>query len=153
MKKTPLSIVEALLSDPANPKVVYDLVHPDATYINLNYENLELKRILPWAGTTKGPDAFIDTFHQFFTYWQALNFEIKKMFAVEDDVAVFGALTYRSNLLAKEVTSPFSIWAQVRDNKIVFFQYMEDSYAIAASAKVGGAWRIHIDPEGKPFEV
>lgn len=153
MKNTPLSIVEKLLSDPANPKIVNDLVHPDATYINLNYENVELKRILPWAGTSKGPDAFIDTFHRFFAYWQALDFEIKKIFAVEEDVAVFGSLTYKSNALGKEVTSPFSIWAQVRDNQIVFFQYMEDSYAIAESVKAGGSWRIYIDPEGKPFEV
>ena len=32
------------------------------THNSLNFDNLELKRILPWTGTSRGPHAFIDTF-------------------------------------------------------------------------------------------
>jgi len=45
------------------------LVAEDATYISLNFENPELKRVLPWIGTSSGPEAFISTFTRVATYW------------------------------------------------------------------------------------
>ena len=72
---TPVQVIEQFLANTTNPEVVNQLVAPDATYISLNYENKDLKRILPWTGTARGPKAFIDTFTRVFQYWQALNFE------------------------------------------------------------------------------
>jgi hypothetical protein len=42
-----------------DPDVVNSLVAPDATYLSLNAENAELNKILPWAGTSHGPQAFL----------------------------------------------------------------------------------------------
>jgi uncharacterized protein len=41
-------------------EVVNKLVAPNATYVSLNSENSELNKIMPWAGTSYGPQAFLD---------------------------------------------------------------------------------------------
>ena len=81
----------------------------DAIYISLNFEDPELKRVLPWTGTSSGPEAFI--------------------------------------------RSPFSIHAKVKDGKIAFFQFMEDTFATARSFRSNGAWAIQTQPDGPTFEV
>jgi hypothetical protein len=55
--------------------------------------------------------------------------------------------------LGKVATSPFSILAKIKDGKIVYFQFMEDTYATASTFRVSGKWKIHSDPEGKAFEI
>jgi uncharacterized protein len=60
--------------------VVNKVVAPDATYVSLNTEDSELKRILPWAGTSHGPGAFIWNLSEMFRYWQNENFEVTTMF-------------------------------------------------------------------------
>ena len=49
--KKPTEVVAKLLANTSNPEVVRELVASDATYISLNYEDPDLKRILPYAGT------------------------------------------------------------------------------------------------------
>jgi hypothetical protein len=51
------------------------------------------------------------------------------------------------------VTSLFSILAKVREQKIVYFQFMEDTFATASPFRVSGSWRVHNDPEGEAFDV
>jgi len=101
IQTTPVAVIEQFLSNATNAEVVNQLVARDATYISLNYENKDLKRILPWTGTGSGPKAFIDTFTRVFQYWQNLNFEVKQIFGSGEDVAVFGSFTYKSNTLGK----------------------------------------------------
>jgi hypothetical protein len=104
---TPVSVIEQFLANTTNPEVVNQLVAPDATYISLNYENKDLKRILPWAGTGSGPKAFIETFTRVSQYWQILAFEVREKFGSVENVAVFGSFTYKSYTLGKTVVSPF----------------------------------------------
>jgi hypothetical protein len=100
---SPVAVIEQFLANTTNPEVVNSLVAPDAIYISLNYGNKDLKRILPWTGTGKGPKAFIDTYIRVFQYWQALNFEPKEIFGSGENVAVFGSFTYKSNTVGKTV--------------------------------------------------
>ncbi len=39
--------IQGLLNDPLNVELVNELVAQDATYVSLNFENAELKRIMP----------------------------------------------------------------------------------------------------------
>ena len=154
MKKTsPVAVLEHFLANTTNPDVVNQLVASDATYISLNYENKSLARILPWAGTNKGPQAFVNTFSRVSQYWQILNFEIKNIFGSDENVAVFGSFTYKSNTLGKTVVSPFSIHAQVKDGKITYFQFMEDTLATTDTFKLSGTTKYHSDPNGSVFEL
>jgi hypothetical protein len=119
----------------------------------LNFDNPGLKQILPWTGTSKGPQAFIDTFSRVAKWWTIEDFAVTDLFGEGENVAVFGRFTYRSVSLGKAVTSPFSIHAKVRDGKIVYFQFMEDTFATARTFSQKGTWTVKIDPNGPEFEV
>jgi hypothetical protein len=41
----------------------------------------------------------------------------------------------------------------VRDGKIVFFQFMEDTFTSARSFSTRGKWTIKTDPDGAEYEV
>lgn len=154
MSRSPIDVVKTFLKDPTNPEVVGDLIAGDATCVTLNYENKDLRKIMPWVGTARGPQAFLDAFTQVFQFWENQGFEIKELFGTGENVAVFGKFTYKSNTLGKVAVSPFSILAKVRAGKIVYFQYMEDTYATASTFKISGTWKVRSDPEvPKEFEV
>jgi len=59
----------------------------------------------------------------------------------------------KSLVAEKTVESPFSILSRVHDGKIVYFQFMEDTFATAASFKSGGSSIFHSDPNGKEIEI
>lgn len=150
---TPVEIVQQYLANLTAPDVVHALVAEDATYVSLNDEDAELKKILPWAGTSRGPDAFMDTFTRVFQYWDARDFRIDEAFGEGERVAVFGHFTLTSKTLGKTTSSPFAVFARVRDGKIVQYQFLEDSFATASTFRAGGTWQVHNDPAGQAFEI
>jgi len=152
----PTDVIKDFLANTAPDKVeaaAHRLVSDDATYISLNFENSELKQILPWTGTSKGQRAFIDAFAGVAKSWTVEEFTITDLFGSGEDVAVFGAFTYRSNSLGKSFRSPLAIHAKVQNEKIVFFQFMEDTFASARSFSTGGKWTIKKDANEHPYEV
>ena len=67
MSVTPIEVVGQWLQNLLDPEVVNHIVAPDATYVSLNFDNSELKRIMPWTGTSKGPKAFLGNLGKMFT--------------------------------------------------------------------------------------
>jgi ketosteroid isomerase-like protein len=112
-----------------------------------------LKKIMPWTGTDKGPRAYSDTFLRVANYWTIEDFTVTDKFASGEDVAVFGRFTYRSVATGHAITSPFSIHAKVHDDKIVYFQFMEDTYATASSFRQTGSWIVKTTIPAKPVKV
>ncbi|MEU5281037.1 nuclear transport factor 2 family protein [Streptomyces asoensis] len=156
MSAAPTDVIKDFLTNtaPERVQVAADrLVARDATYISLNFSNPELKKIMPWTGTSSGPEAFVSTFARVATYWTIKDFTVQSMFGQDEDVAVFGSFTYQSVATGNEVTSPFAIHAKVRDGKITYFLFMEDTYATARSFSQGGHWTIQSDPAGPAFDV
>jgi hypothetical protein len=49
------AVLQQLLQNTTNVKVLKQLMTPDVTYVSLNFDNPELKKIMPWTGTHKGP--------------------------------------------------------------------------------------------------
>jgi hypothetical protein len=129
------------------------LVAEDATYVSLNFDNPDLRKILAYTGTAKGRDAYVNTFTRVARYWTVEDFQISALFGTDEDVAVFGAFNYRSIALGKSFRSPFSVHAKVKDGKIVYFQFMEDTFASARSQSSAGTWTIKTDPDGVEFQV
>lgn len=151
-----LAVVVDFLSHTAPDEVeaaALRLVAPDAVYISLNFDNPELKQIEPWAGTAIGRDAYSRTFLQVAAYWAIEEFSVSAAFASGEDVAVFGRFTYRSVAMAHVFTSPFSVHAKVRDGQIVYFQFMEDTYASASSFRQSGSWVVKTTEATEAFEV
>lgn len=75
------------------------------------------------------------------------------MFGTEEDVAVFGEFTYKSNSRGKSFRSPLAIHAKVKNGKIVYFMFMEDTFASARSFSSSGTWTIQTEVDGKEFQV
>jgi uncharacterized protein len=51
------------------------------------------------------------------------------------------------------VSSPFSILVKVVNGKVTYLQFLEDSYATAASFRKDGSWIIQTEPGAEPFQV
>jgi uncharacterized protein len=155
--KAPKDVVTAFLYNTSKELVANaaeKLVAEDAIYTSLNFNNPELKQIEPWAGTTTGRDVYIYTFSNVGTYWNIDDFQITDMLSEGETVAVFGQFTYTSVHAKITFTSPFSIKAKVNNGLITFFQFMEDTYASAASFRVAGEWTIQQDADSnKNFKV
>ena len=150
---SPIEVVGEWLQNLMEPDVVERIVAPDATYVSLNTENAELSKIMPWAGTSHGPQAFLDALGAMFSRWENQGFNVTTMFASDENVAVFGDFRYRSNSLGKVVTSPFSILVKVVDGKVTYVQFLEDTYATAASFRKDGSWTVQTEHDALPYEV
>lgn len=76
MSASPIEVVGQLPQNLLDPDVVNTVVAPDATYVSLDTENAELSKIMPWAGTSHGPQAFVDNLGQMFarSYATAASF-------------------------------------------------------------------------------
>ena len=130
---TPIDTVVKLLQNLGDASVVRSLVHEDATYVSLNYDNPDLHKIMPWCGTNKGVSAVINNLQMIYGCWDVLEFNPGEIFGSDDRVALFGSFKYRSKVVNKIVSSPFAIFAKLNDGKISYFQFMEDTFATAAS--------------------
>ena len=153
MSASPIEVVGQWLQNLLDPEVVNRLVAPDATYVSLNTEDAELSRIMPWAGTSRGPQAVFGNLSAMFTRWDNQGFNVNTMFAADENVAVFGDFRYKSHSLDKVVSSPFSILAKVLDGQVTYVQFLEDSYATAGSFRKGGSWVVQTEPGAEPFQV
>lgn len=153
MSDSPIEVVGNWLQNLLDPDVIHSVVAPDAIYVSLNTEDTELSKIMPWAGTSRGPQAFLSNLGKMFARWENQAFNVTTIFASGEDVAVFGDFRYKSNSLGKVVSSPFSILVRVVEGKVTYVQYLEDSYATAASFRQDGSWIVQTEPAAQPFRV
>lgn len=151
---TPVDIVSRLLANATDENVVRELVAPKATYVSLCYSNPDLKKIMPYAGEhpSEGPEAIIYTFETVNTIWKNEMFKIEAIFGEGENVAVFGRFTYRSSILGKAYTSPFAVWAVVKDGLVTYMQFMEDTFGTGATFAKGGSTKYEVD-EGREFDI
>lgn len=147
------AVLHELLQNTTNPTVLGQLMTRDALYVSLNFDNPELKKIMPWAGTHKGPESLSKVFAGIRSFWKILDFKVTDSIEQGNRVALFGSFTYKSNTTGKEITSPFSLLARFDGDKVAYVQFQEDSYGTAGSFKTGGTARFHSDPSGKEVEV
>jgi uncharacterized protein len=153
MSRDPKETVQALLQSVRNPGVVKELCAHDVTYVSLNYRNPDLRKIMPWCGTNRGPEAILKTFQDVAEFWAIDSFTPEEIFGEGENVAVFGRFTYTSAKLRQTVTSPFAILCKVANGKITYMQFMEDTFCTASSFRSGGIWKFQSDPRGGEIEI
>jgi ketosteroid isomerase-like protein len=158
MPRTPLDVVQEFLAKAFDPRKLPDavtrLVAANATYVSLNFDNSELHRIMPWAGTKHGRQAFVENFSGVTRRWKNEAFRITDTVSESERVALFGSFSLRSVKLGKAATSAFAVFAKVGDDRIIYFQFMEDTFATARTFRSSGGWRIEADPDAaEPIEV
>ena len=146
-------ILSAILEKPTDLAHVRSLVTPDVTYVSLNYSNPDLKRIMPWCGTSRGPESIVRTFVDVARYWAVQSFEREALFGDDGHAAMFGRFTYKSSVLSKVVTSPFAVLARCKDGRCSYLQFMEDTFATAGSFRSGGTWMFQSNPSGERVEI
>jgi ketosteroid isomerase-like protein len=147
------AVVQELLQNTTNLKVLQQLMTPDATYVSLNFDNPELKKIMPWTGTHTGPEEIPKVFTAIQRYWKTLDFKVTDAIEQGDRVAMFGSFTYKSNVTGREITSPYALLVRFEGDKVAHLQFLEDSYGTAGSFKTGGTSRFQSDPSGKEVEI
>lgn len=153
MSKDPIAVVRAILVDPTNMDIVAPLVSDDFTYVSLNYDNPDLKKLMPWCGTGHGARGIVDTFIKVGQYWETIEFDMKDVFGSGENVAIFGRFTYRSTMLGKLVTTPFAVFAKVTDGRCTTMQFMEDTFATAESFRSRGVYTFQSNPDGSEVTV
>lgn len=147
------ALLQEILQNTTNIEVLKKLIAPDAKYVSLNFDNPELKKVMPWTGTHEGPQALSDVFAAIQRFWRTLDFKVTDTIEQGSRVAFFGSFTYKANVTGREITSPFGLLARFEGEKVAYLQFLEDSFGTAGSFKIGGATRFHSDPSAKEVEV
>jgi hypothetical protein len=150
---SPTEVLSSILKNPTDVEHVRSLVTPDVTYVSLNYDNPDLRRIMPWAGTSRGPESIVKTFVDVSRCWEVQSFEPEALFGSDGYAAMFGRFTYKSTVLSKVVTSPFAVFARVAQGRCTYLQFMEDTFATGASFRSGGSWIFQSDPNGEQVVI
>jgi hypothetical protein len=155
--KTPqqnaIEIINGILENPKDIETVRSFTAKNVTYVSLNSSNPDLKKIMPWCGTSHGPESIVKTFVDVGRFWKVKSFEKEATFTDGKNVAIFGRFTYISTVLSKTVTSPFAVFAKVRNGRCTYMQFMEDTFATGASFRSGGEWIFHSDPKGTEITI
>ena len=128
MTPSPAQLLQTLLSNPLDLAQVSSVTTSDLTYVSLSEGNPDLKRLLPWAGTNRGPESIVRAFQGIGKTWETKAFEVREILEQGDKVAMFGSFTYRGRETGMEITSPFSLLAKVHNGKISYVQFLEDSF-------------------------
>lgn len=149
----PTDILRALLAGATDMDKVRSLTAPDVTYVSLNFSDPELKRVMPWAGTSTGPEGIVQTFVDVDRYWHKRDLEEVALFGDDRYAALFGRLRYESTVLRKTVECPFCVYIEVVDGRCRHVQFMEDTFATTNSFRSGGEWRIRSNPNGEEIGV
>ena len=147
---SPTEVLSSLLKNPTSSSMSDSLVTPNITYVSLNFDNPDLKKIMPWAGTSRGPESTVKTFVDVSRYWEVQSFQPEALFGSEAYAAMFGRFTYKSIVLSKVVTTPFAVFAKVEQSLCT---YMEDTFATGASFRSGGTWRFQSNPNGEQVMI
>jgi uncharacterized protein len=150
---SPQEILSAILEKPTDLDHLRSLVAPDVTYVSLNYSNPDLKKIMPWAGTSQGPESIVKTFTDVSRFWEIVSFEREALFGSDTCAAMFGRFTYKSIALGKTITSPFAVFARCHDGRCTYLQFMEDTFATGSSFRSGGTWTFRSDPSGATVAI
>jgi hypothetical protein len=150
---SPLAVLKSILSNSTDLEFVKQFTTDDFVYVSLNYENPELHRIMPWAGTNKGTEGLVQTFIDVSRYWTVDDFQVQDSFENKDGAAIFGTFTYTSKILGKTVTSPLAVLARGAEGKLSYVQFMEDTFATVRSFRESGEYHIKANPDGSETSV
>jgi hypothetical protein len=131
------AVLQEVLQNTTNLKVLRQLMTPDATYVSLNFDNPELKKVMPWTGTHKGPQALSDVFAAIQRFWKTLDFKVTDTIEQGSRVAFFGSFTYKSNATEKEINLHLHLvsWRASRGIRSPTSSFSRTAMALQARSK------------------
>jgi uncharacterized protein len=135
MSRSAVETLQALIGNPLSLDNVKSLVTADVTYVSLSENNPELQGYLPWTGRHRGPEGIVKAFEGITKTWETKAFEVRDVIEQGDKVAMFGSFTYVSRELGKEITSLFSLLAKLKDGKVSYIQFLEDTFGTSGTVR------------------
>ncbi|MFC6299410.1 nuclear transport factor 2 family protein [Pseudomonas sp. CCM 7893] len=135
-------ILKDYLAALASHSDIEAFIDENVEYVSLNAVPGELKEIMPWAGAHFGFQAFNTVYDWMKDICNYVSFEVDTMFGSGELAAAFGTFSYSAKTIGRVVSTPFALFVKVRQGKIVYFQFYEDTYATASAYRVSGNWNI-----------
>jgi uncharacterized protein len=119
---------------------------PDIEYtvIGMTIPAVE-KAVIPWLGHYHGHDGAKQFFSHLQNNIEVIGFSPQSFIEQGDQVAVFGAFTYKAVSTQKEFESDYAIRIQMRDGKISHYHFFENTFAIGEAFRHSGSWDIEND--------
>jgi len=135
MNRSAEQTLQALIGNPLSLENVRSLVTPDVTYVSLSENNPNLQAYLPWTGVHRGAEAIVKTFEGITKAWETKAFEVRDVIEQGDRIAMFGSFTYVSREFGKEITSLFSLFARMKDGRVAYIQFLEDTFGTSGTVR------------------
>ena len=109
-------VLQELLQNTSNLKVLQQLMSPDVTYVSLISTTVNWKTLCPGPALTRGRGRCSMSSLRSNASGK-LDFTVTDTIEQGSRVAFFGSFTYKSNVTGKEITSPFSLLARFEGEK------------------------------------
>lgn len=145
LKNSAGEAVRAFMDDAlieGDPQAVDRYFAEDVEYVPISRNNPELTAIMPWIGLKHGLDGVKGVFGQILENVDVLEYKTDVSFGEGESAAAFGTFKYRAKKTGRTVDSDWAIHAAMRDGKIVYFHFYEDSYVLASAFRHGGGWDV-----------
>ncbi|HEX8802042.1 MAG TPA: hypothetical protein VF772_25690 [Terriglobales bacterium] len=113
------AVLQELLQNTTNLKVLRQLVKPDAGYVSLNFNNPELKKIELWAGTHERPQSLPEVFAGIQSFWRTLDFKVTDTIEQGNRVAFFGSFTYKSTQPERKSHLLLACWRASKGTRLL----------------------------------
>lgn len=128
------------------PKLFTD----DAEYVCFARDQMspETKFAIPWAGLWKGHQGIIEFQTLLNENFEVRGFEDHTYIEQDSRVAMFGVLSFTARATKRDVDSDMAALAKLRDDRIEYYHFYEDTFAIAHSFRTGGQWTVDNGPKG-----
>lgn len=108
---------------------------------------------VPFTGIKVGIEAVKGFFGDLISEYDVVGFNADKFVVEGDNISVFGSLSYINEETGNRAEFlPLAIDITLEDGKFVEYNFYEDSFAFAATARQGGEWRRFWDDEWTNFK-
>lgn len=130
-----------------HPDIVYIVNGPSPETDALTLPSLsgELHAALPWLGMYRGLEdvrAFLTHMH---SNLDVTGFGPWDIVGDDERAAVFGWFGLKSRPAGREVRIAFSVLVEGRDEKIVRYQFLENTFDVSLAFRSGGSWAFSTD--------
>jgi ketosteroid isomerase-like protein len=107
--------------------------------------SVECITALPWLGHYRGKDAlktFLDHMHR---NLDVTAYGERRVISQGDQTAAFGWFRLRSLSTGRSADIAYAIYVEMRDGLIVKYHFIENTFDVANTFRVSGAWTIDTD--------
>jgi ketosteroid isomerase-like protein len=130
--------------------------HPDAEYmingsssrdrsLDLPPISTECKSALPWLGYYRGKEALTDFLDHMHRNLDVTAYGPRRVVSEGNHSAAFGWFRLHSLSTGRSADIAYAIYFELQDGLIVKYHFIENTFDVANTFRVGGSWLIDTD--------